>query len=153
MPKTKREAVPRKNVRLPTPLIDEIDGIVQVCGLYVNRQQFIESALREKVEKFKLVEEREATAEVLSQRVDDNFLVRVKETFLAHAIVNMAKENSLPAHHSDQKQFGQRIRLYIKRRAERESREMTKKQLEGLTKEMLKYHREILEGLAVMSSH
>jgi Arc/MetJ-type ribon-helix-helix transcriptional regulator len=153
MPKTKREAVPRKNVRLPTPLIDEIDGIVRVCGLYVNRQQFIESALREKVEKFKLVEEREARAEVLSPRVDENFFVRVKEIFLAHAIINMAKGNSLPAHHLDQKQFGQRIRLYIREWAERESREMTKKQLKELTEEILKYHREVLEGLSIMSNH
>jgi len=53
MPKTKCGAVPRKNVRIPTPLMDEVDGIVQDCGLYVNRQQFIESAIREKVENFK----------------------------------------------------------------------------------------------------
>ena len=63
MPKTKREAVPRKNVRLPKPLMDEVDGIVRGCGLYINRQQFIESAIREKVEKFKLVEERKVKVE------------------------------------------------------------------------------------------
>jgi len=56
MPKTKRGSVPRKNIRIPKPLVDEVDRIVRECGLYLNRQQFIESAIREKVEKFRLVE-------------------------------------------------------------------------------------------------
>ena len=45
MPKTKREAVPRKNIRVSTLLMDEVDRIVRKSGLYINRQQFIESTI------------------------------------------------------------------------------------------------------------
>ena len=57
MPRTKSKVVERKNVRIPKPLIDEVDRVVREYGLYVNRQQFVESAIREKVERFKLLRE------------------------------------------------------------------------------------------------
>lgn len=158
MPKTEREAVPRKNIRIPTPLVDEVDGIVREWKLYINRQQFIESAIREKVEKFKLVEEREATnlrsetrIKAPLQEVDDDLLVHVKETFLAHAIIGMVKEKTLPAHHLDLKQFEERIRLHIKKRAKQEGRKITGKRLDELTRNVLQFHKEILKGLKLMS--
>ena len=49
-------AVRRKNIRIREPIMDEVDGIVRENGLYVNRQQFVESAIREKIEKVKVLE-------------------------------------------------------------------------------------------------
>ena len=59
MLKTKGETISRKNVRIPEPLMDEVDATVQECRMYINRQQFIESAVREKIEKMRTVEKRE----------------------------------------------------------------------------------------------
>jgi len=138
MPKTKREAVPRKNIRVPTPLMDEVDRIVRKSGLYINRQQFIESAIRERIENIKLTGE-----------IHDDFLVHIKETFLTHTIVNMAKEKTLPANHLDHKQFEEFVRRYIKKRAEQEDKKITKKRLDKLTEDLLEYHKETLEGLSL----
>ncbi len=164
MPKTKRDAVSRKNVRVPTPLMDEVDGIVQNCGLYLNRQQFIESAIREKVERFQLVEGREATnlrsesvITALSQELDDDILVRIKEIFLVH-ITNIVKEKTVPADHLDLKEFEQDlrefeqcVRQYVQKRARREGKKITKKRLDALTEEIREYEKEILEGLSFVS--
>ena len=35
--------------------MDEVDRVVRASGLYVNRQQFVESAIREKIEKVKRI--------------------------------------------------------------------------------------------------
>ncbi len=142
MPKTKGKAVPRKNARIPKPLMDEVDRIVRESGLYINRQQFIESAIRERIEKSKLAEE-----------VGDDFSARVKDTFLAHAIVNTAKEKTVPAHHLDPKQLEQYIRTFVEKRAKREGKKIAKKRLDRLTKEMLRYHEEILGGLTLLNRH
>jgi len=45
--------------------MDEVDRIVRESGLHTSRQQFIESAIRERIEKGKLAEE-----------VGDDFLAR-----------------------------------------------------------------------------
>lgn len=158
MPKTKREAVPRKMVRIPTPLVREIDIIVEECGLYINRQQFIESALREKVEKFLFVGEAtslrpELRIKARSQEADDDLLVRVKETILAHTIIWWIKGRTTPAHHLDLKQLEQIVRRYIKKRGGREGRKITEKRLDELTDDILKFHNELLEGLSLMSRH
>jgi len=55
--------------------MDEVDRIVREGELYTSRQQFIESAIRERIEKSKLAEEK-----------GDDFSVHVKDTFLAQAI-------------------------------------------------------------------
>ena len=138
MRKTKREAVPRKNIRVSTLLMDEVDRIVWKSGLYINRQQFIESAIREKIENIKLAGE-----------IHDDFSVRLKETFLAHAIANMAKEKALPASHLDQKQLEEFVRRYIKKRAKQEGKKIKKKRLDKLTEDLLEYHKETLAGLSV----
>ena len=54
MPRTLRGgAVPRKNIRIPKPMMDEVERIVaEHPELYINRQQFIESAIREKIEAY-----------------------------------------------------------------------------------------------------
>jgi len=142
MPKIKGKAVPRKNARIPKPLMDEVDRIVRESGLYINRQQFIESAIRERIEKSKLAEE-----------VGDDFSARVKDTFLAHAIVNTVKEKTVPAHHLDPKQLEQCIRTYVEKRAKREGKKITGERLEELTEDLLEYHKEILEGLSLMAPH
>jgi metal-responsive CopG/Arc/MetJ family transcriptional regulator len=56
MPRTLRgEAVPRKNIRIPKPMMDQVERIVEEHPeLYNNRQQFIEAAIRENIEKYAL---------------------------------------------------------------------------------------------------
>ena len=64
MPKTKSEKIHRTSIRIPTAMIEEITRIVDKHPeLYNNRQQFIESAIREKIEKIRFME---ATANVQS---------------------------------------------------------------------------------------
>jgi metal-responsive CopG/Arc/MetJ family transcriptional regulator len=56
MPKVINGANSRKNIRVPAPMIEEIDKIVRESpGLGYNRQQFVESAIREKIERMHLV--------------------------------------------------------------------------------------------------
>ena len=161
MPKTRGATISRKNVRIPKPLMDEVDAIVQECSMYINRQQFIESAIREKVEKFKFMRIREMTTNLgseptgsaLLREVDDNLLVRVKEIFLVHSIMGIVKEKTLPASHSSQKELEGFIKRYIRERAEKTGRKITKKRLEEITKDLLEYQKEILEGLSLMTSH
>jgi metal-responsive CopG/Arc/MetJ family transcriptional regulator len=73
MPKTKRKAIARKNVRIPKLIVDEVDRIVRESGVHINRQQFIESAIRERIEQSKLAE-----------KIGDDFASRIKDTFIAH---------------------------------------------------------------------
>jgi metal-responsive CopG/Arc/MetJ family transcriptional regulator len=40
----------RKPVRIPVPLLDEIDKILKKFPMYGNRQRFIETAIQEKIE-------------------------------------------------------------------------------------------------------
>jgi len=57
MPKTVKEKATRKNIRIPTPMIGEIDRIVDDNReLGYNRQQFIEAAIREKIERIRMME-------------------------------------------------------------------------------------------------
>jgi len=141
MPRTKRKAIARKNVRIPKPIMDEVDRIVRESGLYINRQQFIESAIRERIEESRL-----------SEKIGDDFVARVKDTFLMHAIVNTVREKTLPAHHLDLKQFEEYVRRYVEERAEREGKRIAKEWLDELTEELLEYYKELLEGLSLMAS-
>jgi len=51
MVKTARGALPRVGIRLPKPMMDEVDRVVEDNpDLVHNRQQFVESAVREKIE-------------------------------------------------------------------------------------------------------
>jgi Arc/MetJ-type ribon-helix-helix transcriptional regulator len=141
MPETKRKAIARKNVRIPKSIMDEIDRIVRESGLYINRQQFIESAIRERIEQSKL-----------SEKIGADFVARIKDKFLVHAIVNAVKEKTVPANHLDLKQFERNIRRYIEERAEREGKRITKEWLDELTEDLLEYHKDLLEGLRVTAS-
>lgn len=51
MPKTKAKPKNRVNIRLPKPMLDEVDRITIKFPMYGSRQQFVESAIREKLEK------------------------------------------------------------------------------------------------------
>jgi metal-responsive CopG/Arc/MetJ family transcriptional regulator len=46
----------RVPIRIPKPMINEIDRILKKSPMYGNRQQFVESAIREKIEKVRLTE-------------------------------------------------------------------------------------------------
>ena len=142
MPRTNQKAIARKNVRIPKPITDEVDRIVRESGVHINRQQFIESAIREKIEENRL-----------AKKLGDDFPVRIKDILLVHAIVNTVKKETVPANHSDLKQFERDIRRYVEERAEREGKIITKERLDELTEELLKYHEELLEGLSLMASH
>ena len=57
MPKMKKLKVERVAVRLPKPMLDEIDRIMKRFPEFnYNRQQFVESAVRDKNEKLKYLE-------------------------------------------------------------------------------------------------
>jgi Arc/MetJ-type ribon-helix-helix transcriptional regulator len=142
MPRTKGRAVPRINVRLPKPIVDEVDGIVRSSKLYVSRQQFIEAAVREKIEGARPMNEGEA---------DVGFMSRVKSVFLAHALVNSVKGNNLPSDHLDLKLIEQRIRKYIEGRLRRDGEEFTEERLDRLTAEVLEYHKELLRELKFLN--
>ena len=59
MPRTIIGESRRQSVRIPMPMIQEIDKIAKEHpGLHYNRQQFIESAIREKIEKTQLIKAR-----------------------------------------------------------------------------------------------
>jgi metal-responsive CopG/Arc/MetJ family transcriptional regulator len=51
VPKTKAKTKNRVNIRLPKPMLDEVDRITTKIPMYGSRQQFVESAIREKLEK------------------------------------------------------------------------------------------------------
>jgi metal-responsive CopG/Arc/MetJ family transcriptional regulator len=61
MPRTINGENRRRSVRVPVPMIEEIDRIVREHPeLHYNRQQFIECAIREKIEKTQLIKARAA---------------------------------------------------------------------------------------------
>ena len=61
MPRTKT-TIERVNIRIPKPLMDEVDRIIEKYSeLSYNRQQFVEVAVREKIEKLKFVSAGEKT--------------------------------------------------------------------------------------------
>ena len=141
MPIAKRKVVARKNVRIPEPIVDEVDRIVRENGVYVNRQQFIEAAIRERIEQSKLAE-----------RIDGDFAARIKDKVLVHAIVNAVKEKTVPADHLVLEQFERDVRRYVEERAGREGKRLTKERLDELIEDLLEYHKELLDGFSVMAS-
>ena len=57
MPKTKQGRKPRTGVRLPDTMLEWIDQLVKEHPeMNYNRQQFVESAIREKIERTRLLE-------------------------------------------------------------------------------------------------
>ncbi len=145
MPRTLRKALPRMNVRIPTPVISEIERIVtRHPELYINRQQFIESAIREEIKRITLMD---TTA---TQRTADDRSIRVKEILFAHAIANAIKDESAPNAHLNPKQIVQIIRRLLIKRAKREGKKITETQLDELTEDLLEYYKEITEGLTLV---
>jgi metal-responsive CopG/Arc/MetJ family transcriptional regulator len=54
LPQVKRAGSERVPVRIPAPMVEEIDRIVrELPELNYNRQQFVETAIREKIEKLR----------------------------------------------------------------------------------------------------
>ena len=147
--KTKEDYV---TVRIPRKLADEIDEIIRSGTLgYRSRAEMVNEAIRLRIELLRL--NNPTTSRTTSQKTDDDLLIQVKETFLAHTIINVAKEKTLPPTHLDLKKLEQEIRQYIKNRAEEKGKKITKEYLDELTDDLLKYHKEILEGLALMTPH
>ena len=56
MPRTINGENSRKSIRVPATMIEEVDKIViGYPGLHYNRQQFVECAIREKIERMQLI--------------------------------------------------------------------------------------------------
>jgi len=52
-----RKTVERVGIRIPKPMTDEMKRIIEAHPeLCYNRQQFVESAIREKIERIKMME-------------------------------------------------------------------------------------------------
>jgi len=59
LPRTKKASEDRVVIRIPKPMMDEVDRMVCHHKEYhYNRQQFVESAIREKMERIKLLLEK-----------------------------------------------------------------------------------------------
>ena len=59
MPRTLNAENHRQSARIPVPMIEEINRIAREHPeLHHNRQQFIECAIRDKIEKTKLIKKR-----------------------------------------------------------------------------------------------
>ncbi len=56
MPKSKTFRTERTQMRLPKAMAEEVDRIVEKFPIYNNRQQFVETAIREKLEKVYRIE-------------------------------------------------------------------------------------------------
>ena len=137
-------------VRIPRKLADEIDEILRSGTLgYRSRAEMVNEAIRLRIELLRF--NNPTISRTTPQKTDDDLSVQVKETLLAHTIINMAKEKTPPPYHSDPKQLEQHIRRYITKRAKQEGKKITKKYLDELTKDLLKYNQGILKGLALMT--
>jgi len=82
-------------VRIPRQLADEIDEIIRSGKLgYRSRAEIVNEAIRLRIELLRL--NNPTTSRTTSQKTDDDLLIQVKETFLAHTIINIAKEKTHP---------------------------------------------------------
>ncbi len=145
--------VERKNVRIPKRLMDEVDWIVGNSGLYLNRQQFIESAIREKVERLRVLD----AGSLLHldkgsglSGVSSVDYAGIKEAFLVHTVTNLVNGKAMPSHHSDIVQFEERVRSYLVKMAEIGGKSLAKRELDELTESILKYHKGMLAGLKTL---
>ena len=148
-------------VRIPKFFDDLINKYIEthqeemmLLGQRASRAGVVKKALYEFLKKEGIIQETLHSVKIQGDisRPDD-FLVHVKETFLAHTIISMAKEKTLPSHHIDLKQLEQHIRRYITKRAEERGKKITKEHLDEVTKDLVEYHQEIVEGLALMTRH
>ncbi len=135
MPIAKRKAIARKNVRIPEPLIDEVDRIVQENGLYINRQQFIEAAIRDRLEQNRS-----------GEKADAAFEADIKHRLLVHVVVNAARDRAVPADHSELKRRERYIRQCVEERAAREGKLLTKAQQDALVADLSEYCTGMLNG-------
>ena len=79
-------------------------------------------------------------------------MVRVKESFLMHSIVALVKGKNMPNDHLDFPLIEEKIKSYVKRKAEIEGKQLTEKQIAELTDSLLEYHKGILQGLSILES-
>ncbi len=157
MPKTNVQTE-RKSIRIPKHLIEEVDSIVKKSRLYLNRQQFIESAIREKIENIDSINGKVTSVGLDSsflnifQSPKDDVLIGVKESFLMHTIAALIKGKNIPNDHLSPNFIEEKITSYIKRKAEIEGKQLTEKQVICLTNNLLEYHKGILQGLQLLES-
>lgn len=157
MPKTKVQ-IERKSIRIPQHLVEEVDSIVKKSRLYLNRQQFIESAIREKIENIDSLNGKETSIGLDSsflntfQSSKDDVLVGVKESFLMHTIAALVKGKNIPNNHLSSRFIKEKIKSYVKRKAEMEGKQLTEKQVISITNNLLEYHKGILQGLQLSES-
>ena len=157
MPKTDVQ-IERKSIRIPKHLVEEVDSIVKKSRLYLNRQQFIESAIREKIENLDSLNGKVTSIGLNSsflntfQSSKDDLLIGVKESFLMHTIVSLVKGKNIPNDHLSSRSMEEKIKSFIKRKAEIEGKQLTEKQVIDLTNNLLEYHKGILQGTSIIDA-
>jgi len=148
-------------VRIPKLFDDLINQYIEahreemkLLDQRTSRAAIVKKALYEFLKKEGIIQQTRQSAKTQEETPKpDDFFVHIKETFLAHSIIAIVKEKTLPPDHSDLKQLEQNIRQYITERAEKEGKEITKQRLDELTEDLIEYHKEILEGLNLMTRH
>jgi len=153
---TKKEYV---TVRIPKVFDDLINKYIEehreemmLLDQRTSRAGVVKRALYEFFKKEGIIQETRHSVKIQGETSKpDDFSVYIKETFLAHAIIEMTKETTLPLDHLDLKKLEQNIRRYITKRAEERGEIITEEYLDELTKNTLEYHKEILKGLTLMA--
>lgn len=145
-------------VRIPNFFNDLIKKYIELhqeemklLGQRTSRAGVVKKALYEFFMEEGIIQEKTKTEKGVTSEPDD-FWIRVKETFFAHSILKISKEAKLPGHHSDLDKLEQLIKRYIIKRAEEKGKEVTEKYLIELTKELVDYHEEIVEGLNIIAA-
>jgi hypothetical protein len=138
----KRKAVARKNVRIPEPIIDQVDRIVKESGLYVSRQQFIEAALRDRIER---------TTSWMN--ADLAFSNSVKNDVLLHFLLNAVLKGELPpADHYDFEKIKNYAKLSVERLLKREGLTSSEEQVDSLADSLATFSWDLLQKLKVGAS-
>jgi len=122
---------------------------MRLLGLRTSRASVVKQALYEFLKKGGVVQEQPVTQKDVSNQ--DDFFLRSKEIFLAHSIIKLANGKTLPPNHLDLKELEQSTKKYITKRAEKTGNSIKKQEIEALSKELVEYHKEIVEGLDLIS--
>ena len=88
---------------------------LRLLGQRISRASVVKRALYEFLRKEGIVEETSTQLQIQGDLLDltEGFLVNIKETFLMHSIIKIAKESALPSTHLNLQEFEQNIREYI----------------------------------------
>lgn len=151
MPKTKsKRKADYGQIKIPKDLIREIDKALGKHG-YVSRQEFTKDAIRRLLHTYEIGVTREEKKSN-NNLMDDEFLLSVKRTLFLHTTINMANGKPLPSNHVSSKQLEQQIKEYVIKQAKAKGIIVTEKYVDSVTKEIIKFHKQTLEDLAMLDT-